>query len=303
MLNTLVLSPVANRKMKKAPMDMAIKGFHLRGWPQNISALNVAGTRNDAWALSPTFTLKVDHANRLDNLPCAPFAFPFYFDMPMIVRQNAELELEYITQGDPTGALFVGADTKQTAVDADPPVLVLEWEPLSQTKRAGNTIMKHFRVDNLTTQFQFELYRKYHTSILSSFCYEDNLVADAPGATSRFDSLVNFPVMASTNSFVLKYQINPTQDVRLVDEGQLEWWRYGHFRRFYTDAGGSMLPQVFRRRYWPGILLKPDHEFFMDRQLPAAMLTVGTNFVFEYFYMDPKEFAEISKKSGTFPRL
>ena len=287
MLNTLVLNPVANRKMKKAPMDMAIKGFHLRGYPQT----------NDTWAISPSFTLKVDHAARLDDLPLSPFVFPFYFDMPMIVKQNAELELEYDTQG-----IVGGAGVKAGLVDANPPVLILEWEPLSQVRRAGNTIMKSFRVDNLATQYQFELFRKYHTSVLSSFCYEDNLVLDVPGATSHFDSLINFPVMNSANSFVLKYQISPTQDVRLIDEGQVEWWRYGHFKRFYTDAAGSMLPQVFRRRYWPGILIKPDFEFFMDRQLPAAGLATGTNFVFEYFYMSPEEFADISKKSGTAPR-
>lgn len=292
MLNTLVLSPVNNRKMKKAPMDMAIKGFHLRGYPQT----------NDTWAISPSFTLKVDHAARLDNIPCAPFVSPFYFDMPMIVRQNAELELEYNTQG-----LAGGAGVKAAAVDANPPVLVLEWEPLSSVKRAGNTVMKHFRVDNLTTQFSFELFRKFHTSVLSSFVYEDNNVADVPGVSSRFDSLSNYPVMNSNNAFVLKYQINPTQDVRLIDEGQVEWWRYGHYRRNVnsTAVGSvfSLLPQVFRRRYWPGILLKPDHEFFMDRQLPAGGLVTGTNFIFEYFYMTPQEFAEISKKSGTAPRL
>ena len=278
MLNTLVLNPVNNRKVKKAPMDMAIKGFHLRGYPQT----------NDTWAINPAFTLKVNYRNRLDNLPCSPFVFPFYFDMPMAVEKNSELELEYIVG--PTGG------GKQIATDANPPQLVIEWEPLDQVKRHGNTMMKHFRATPTDSQVMFDLFKKYHVSVLSSFVYEDN-------NAGALDDVAAFPAMNTTNSFVLKYQINQNQDVRLIDEGQVEWWRYGHWRRFYTDAGGSMLPQVFRRRYWPGILIKPDFEFFMDRQLPAAGLTAGTNFVFEFAYMTPEEFAKLSQVSKTAPRL
>jgi len=274
MLNSIVFNPINNRKSKKAPIDMAIKGFHLRGFPQT----------NDTRAVDPQFTFKVNNADRLVNLPMSPFVYPYYFDQPLRVEKNSEMEFEYY---DPNGVVPAG----------NPPQLVIEYEPLHQVKRSGRTMMRHFRVSPTETYTNFELYRKYHVRVLSSFLYEDDNAAQP---------VIAYPVMNSNNQFVLKYQITDDKDLRMVDEGQMEWWRWGHFRRYVnsTAAGSvfSLLPEVNRRRYWPGILIKPDYQFFMDRQLPAAGLTAGTNFIFEFEFLLPDEFARLIQKPPTVSR-
>jgi hypothetical protein len=274
MLNAIVFNPVNRRKSKRAPIDMAIKGFHLRGFPQT----------NDTRAADPTFTFKVNNADRLLDLPLSPFVKPYYFDQPMRVERNSEMEFDFF---DPNGVVAAGNE----------PQLVIEYEPLHQVKRSGRTMMRHFRVGPALTYQNFELYRKYHVRVLSSFIYEDNNAAQP---------IIAYPVMNSTNTFVLKYQITDQKDLRMVDEGQLEWWRWGHFQRFVNStAVGSVfsaLPEVMRRRYWPGILIRPDFLFFMDRALPAAGLTQGTNFMFEYEYLLPDEFARLVQKPLTAPR-
>jgi hypothetical protein len=265
MLNTIVLNPQNRRKVRKAPMDMAIKGFHLRGYPQVV----------DTWANSVSFTLKVNGRARLDTIPVSPFAYMYYFDQPMYVQQNSELELDYIATAATTAA-----------VDANPPQLVLEYEPIQQVKRYGNTMMKAFRFGPAITYQDFTLYPKYYSRVLSSFCYEDD--------NNAADPVINATVMNSANQFVLKYYIDSSSFVRLVDEGAFEWWRWGSFRPW--NAAHGLLPEIKRRRYWPGILVRPDMPFFMERILPVAGLAAGTNIIYEFEFMDEVEYKKTMKR-------
>lgn len=265
MMNALVLNPQNRRKVRKAPMDMAIKGFHFRGFPDT----------DDTPAQAITGTLKVNGRARLDTLPVSPFVYPYYFDQPMFVSQNSELEFEYQA----TAAYTAGAA-------ANPPILVLEYEPIQQVKRSGNTMMKHFRFGPQLTYQDFTLYPKYYTRVLSSFCYEDNNAADPITAVAFAAS------MASANQFVLKYYLDSSRFVRLVDEGNWEWWRWGHFRRWVANH----MQEVKRRRYWPGILVRPDMPFFMERVLPVGGLAAGTNIIFEFEYMEEADFKKTMKR-------
>ena len=264
-MNALVLNPQNRRKVRKAPMNMAIKGFHLRGYPQT----------NDTWASSVTFTLRVNGRARLDTLPCSPFVYPYFFDQPMYVAQNSEFELEY----NASAALIA-------AVDANPPVLVLEYEPIEQVKRSGNTMMKHFRFGPGLTYQDFTLYPKYYSRVLNSFCYEDDNALDPVIAVTGAAG------QNTTNRFVLKYYLDSSRFVRLVDEGDWEWWRWGSFRRWVANH----LQEVKRRRYWPGILIRPDMPFFMERVIPVGGLTAGTNIIYEFEFMDEVEFKKTMKR-------
>lgn len=271
MLNTLVFNPQDRRKVRKAPMDLAIKGFHFRGYPQS----------DDTRAISLTGTLKVNGRARIDALPVSPFVFPYYFDQPMFVSQNSELEFEYNVLGTVAGGV-------QTAIAANPPILVLEYEPIQQVKRSGNTMMKAFRFGPTFTYQDFTLYPKYYSKVLSSFCYEDNDVAADP-IISLIPAIAN---MNTANQFVLKYYLDGSRFVRLVDEGAFEWWRWGSFRRYVAN----MLPEVKRRRYWPGILVRPDMPFFMERVLPVGGLTTGTNIIFEFEFLEEAELKKSIKR-------
>jgi hypothetical protein len=266
MLQIMSLTPNNQSKNKRAPFDMALMGFHFRGHRAPASGPAV---QPDALA-NLNFTLRINNEARLDQIPVAPFFQSFYFDLPIALEANSLLEYTYT---DPAAAVVV----------TDPPVLLLEYQPLRLVRKSGKTSMRHFRLDNNTTQTNFELYPKHYVRVRSSFCYEDN---NAGGGTLP---VIQFPSLVTTNEFIFKVQDSPGSNVRMIDEGQMPFWKWGQFRpTFYGTAVGAtgvITAEVLRRRYFPGIMIKPDYQMVFDRILPAAGLTNYTNIIFEYEYM------------------
>lgn len=286
MLQIMVFNPlVAQLKQKIAPLDMAIVGFHVMGHrtPQNTNLI-------DSNALCPRLQFLVDEVLVLDNVPAAPFFYPYYFDKPMRVLKDSLMEFNYTDLVN--GSVLI----------TDPPMLVIEWQPLHLVRKSGNTYMKHLRVDTVTTHVNFDLFPRFHNRVNSMFLFEDNNVLPAPATPSY---VVQYPTLASLNpanlnEWVFKLQVSGGTNAMLVDEGQLQYWRWGSFRRQVNQAAAAgppivtecrLLPEVRRRRFFPGILVKPNHQFMADRRLPIPPAVVDnfTNFMFECEYLSPQD--------------
>lgn len=271
-MQTIVLEWNSQRREKRAHVDMVLKGFHIRGWNADTNALD------------PTFALKVNHEDRLVDLPTAPFIRPFFLDLPMAIAKGSILEFEVTDQ-----VPLMGTTN---------PILVLEYEPMfvkSKGKvvrqKCGNTMMRRFRALHNITTISFGLSPKHYCRVLNSFLFEDDEAAPATNT-------IAYPNHTSTNVWTLKYQVDDQRTFRFIEEGMIEWWKWGFYRRSAAAIGGgpvNLLQEVQRRRYYPGIMVRPMYDFFADRVIPAGGLTTATNFVFEYEYLSETDYSRMIK--------
>lgn len=274
-MQTLVLESTNQRRNKRAPIDMVVKGFSLDGYVVDTNAL------------SPLFTLRINHEDRLVQLPTAPFQRPLYFDMPMVISQGSLLELDIADPG-----VVLGTANPRIILEYEPLYVMQKGKKIRQ--KGGNTMMKLYRAGPAVPTLSFDLSPQKYCRVMNSFCFEDDNAVPAA-------NVIAYPLNATTNMFTFKYQIDDTRNFRFIEEGQMAWWKWGFFRRSAAAIGAgpvNLLQEVQRRRYWPGIIVKPFMEFFMDRVIPVAGLTNATNIVFEYDYFTEQEFARMNAENN-----